>query len=144
MTNMNDGDFDSKEDDREEDIESSVDDDGAADKGTQDGEEDRSSDLAAKSLPATPSDDTSTPARPAAPPHYSFYPPPYAFHPHYPQVPPLFDTSGVPDPIPDSRRNRGGVTEPFPEKLHRMLDICERDSLSDVVSFFAHGRASSN
>jgi hypothetical protein len=51
------------------------------------------------------------------------------------------DASGMMDPPPDTRRNRGGVTEPFPEKLHRCLDTCERDGFSDVFSFFSHGRA---
>jgi hypothetical protein len=51
------------------------------------------------------------------------------------------DVSGMVDPIPDPRRNRGGVSEPFPEKLHRMLDTVEREGLSEVVGFFTHGRA---
>jgi hypothetical protein len=51
------------------------------------------------------------------------------------------DVSNMGDPMPDTRRNRGGVTEPFPEKLHRMLEITEREGLTDVVSFFSHGRA---
>jgi hypothetical protein len=51
------------------------------------------------------------------------------------------DVSNLGDPIPDTRRNRGGVTEPFPEKLHRMLEATEREGTSDVVSFFSHGRA---
>lgn len=75
----------------------------------------------------------------------------------YPQYPgmPLFpgqamvaatanyvDTSHMPDPPPDTRpRNRGGVAEPFPLKLHNMLETCEREGLGDVVSFFSHGRA---
>jgi len=51
------------------------------------------------------------------------------------------DASLLLDPPPDARRNRGGVTEPFPEKLHRMLSDVERDGITDVVSFFSHGRA---
>jgi hypothetical protein len=51
------------------------------------------------------------------------------------------DVSSLHDPIPDTRRNRGGVTEPFPEKLHRMLEHTEREGMTDVVSFFNHGRA---
>ena len=51
------------------------------------------------------------------------------------------DASNLNDPIPDTRRNRGGVTEPFPEKLHRMLEQTETEGLTDVVSFFCHGRA---
>jgi hypothetical protein len=51
------------------------------------------------------------------------------------------DASSLHDPIPDTRRNRGGVTEPFPEKLHRMLEQTEREGVTDIVSFFSHGRA---
>jgi hypothetical protein len=51
------------------------------------------------------------------------------------------DASHLPDPPPDTRRNRGGVTEPFPEKLHRMLENAEMVGKADVVSFFPHGRA---
>jgi hypothetical protein len=71
-----------------------------------------------------------------------FYPP---YH-HYPAMSSsnasaiYIDQSLNLDP-PADRRNRGGVTEPFPEKLHRMLDTCEREGLSDVVGFFSHGRA---
>ena len=38
-------------------------------------------------------------------------------------------------------RTSGGVTEPFPEKLHRMLESVEREGATDIVSFFSHGRA---
>eukprot|EP00978_Attheya_sp_CCMP212_P019268 scaffold53803_cov52-Attheya_sp.AAC.2 len=51
------------------------------------------------------------------------------------------DASHLPDPPPDTRRNRGGVTEPFPEKMHRMLEHAEMVGKADVVSFFPHGRA---
>ena len=51
------------------------------------------------------------------------------------------DFSIHPDPVPDSRRNRGGVVIPFPEKLHQMLDYAEKEGLSHIVSFFPHGRA---
>lgn len=51
------------------------------------------------------------------------------------------DVSNLGDPQPDTRRNRGGVTEPFPSKLHRMLEYAECEGLADVVSFFSHGRA---
>jgi hypothetical protein len=58
---------------------------------------------------------------------------------------PYIDVSSVVDPIPEEVitlcRTRGGVSEPFPEKLHRMLSDVEKDSISDVVSFFSHGRA---
>jgi len=40
-----------------------------------------------------------------------------------------------------SRRMRGGVIEPFPEKLHRLLMEVEAAGRSDVISFVASGRA---
>jgi hypothetical protein len=57
---------------------------------------------------------------------------------------PYIDVSSVADPNPEdatTRRTRGGVSEPFPEKLHRMLSGVEQEGISDVVSFFSHGRA---
>ena len=88
------------------------------------------------------------------PPFYPYPYPPYpGMMPHgYPAPPaagdspgyadkPYTDAASMPDPPPDTRRNRGGVTEPFPEKLHRMLETTEREGQSDVVSFFSHGRA---
>jgi HSF-type DNA-binding len=41
----------------------------------------------------------------------------------------------------DHRRMRGGVIEPFPEKLHRLLTEVEAACLSDVISFIAGGKA---
>lgn len=55
-----------------------------------------------------------------------------------------FDASKLSDPDPvtlSNRRARGGVTEPFPEKLHRMLRELEENGETEVVSFFPHGRA---
>lgn len=40
-----------------------------------------------------------------------------------------------------SRRMRGGVIEPFPEKLHRLLTEVEAAGRSDVISWVAAGRA---
>jgi hypothetical protein len=70
---------------------------------------------------------------------------------HLTQVPMLYsgplrnagyhDASLLADPTPDPRRNRGGVTEPFPVKLHRMLDTLELEESSDIASFLPHGRA---
>lgn len=40
-----------------------------------------------------------------------------------------------------SRRMRGGVIEPFPEKLHRLLLEVEASGRSDVISFVSDGRA---
>jgi hypothetical protein len=57
---------------------------------------------------------------------------------------PYIDVSFVKDPDPETsqlRRTRGGVTEPFPEKLHRMLNETEQEGHENVVSFFSHGRA---
>jgi len=57
---------------------------------------------------------------------------------------PYIDTSNMADP-PEyelaRRRTRGGVTEPFPEKLHRMLLEIEKDGYAHIISFFPHGRA---
>jgi HSF-type DNA-binding len=41
----------------------------------------------------------------------------------------------------DTRRMRGGVIEPFPEKLHRLLIEMEQSGRSDVISFIANGQA---
>ena len=57
---------------------------------------------------------------------------------------PYFDASALKDPDAVSlslRRTRGGVTEPFPEKLHRMLRDAEASGKSECISFFEHGRA---
>jgi hypothetical protein len=57
---------------------------------------------------------------------------------------PYFDASSLQDPDPDTvtgRRTRGGVVEPFPEKLHRMLNDCVEKGEEDIISFFPHGRA---
>ena len=51
------------------------------------------------------------------------------------------DAAYIADPVPDLRRNRGGVTEPFPEKLHKMLEVTEAEGSTDIVGFFSHGRA---
>lgn len=40
-----------------------------------------------------------------------------------------------------NRRMRGGVIEPFPEKLHRLLIEVETCGRADVISFVANGRA---
>jgi hypothetical protein len=55
-----------------------------------------------------------------------------------------FDASALQDPDAAclaNRRTRGGVTEPFPEKLHRMLKEVEAANETDILSFFPHGRA---
>jgi hypothetical protein len=59
-------------------------------------------------------------------------------------APSYFDASALQDPDAASlanRRTRGGVTEPFPEKLHRMLKEVEASNETDILSFFPHGRA---
>lgn len=35
----------------------------------------------------------------------------------------------------------GGVTEPFPERLHRLLKEVEENKQDDIIGFFSHGRA---
>jgi len=50
------------------------------------------------------------------------------------------DYSKMSDPLPDGR-NRGGVAEIFPVKLHRMLRQIEFEGKQDIVSFCSHGRA---
>ena len=57
---------------------------------------------------------------------------------------PYIDVADAADPDPsDSRvkKTRGGVTEPFPEKLHRLLKEIADDGNDDVISFYSHGRA---
>ena len=39
------------------------------------------------------------------------------------------------------RGARGGVSDPFPFKLHRMLEDVERDCNTHIVSWLSHGRA---
>jgi hypothetical protein len=53
------------------------------------------------------------------------------------------DVSVMPDPEDETnqRHLRGGVAEPFPEKLHRMLAEVQAAGEEDVVSFYSHGRA---
>lgn len=63
-----------------------------------------------------------------------------------PSSPPAYyhDASAMPDPASDSTRvrsrNRGGVSETFPDKLHRVIETLEREQSSEI-SFFRHGRA---
>lgn len=57
---------------------------------------------------------------------------------------PYIDVAGMEGPNPEDtvlRRTRGGVSEPFPEKLHRMLREVEEKGLSEIISFYSHGRA---
>jgi hypothetical protein len=48
------------------------------------------------------------------------------------------DYSNVPDSTGYVRKKTGGVTQPFPEKLHEML---EREPDPNIVSWLPHGRA---
>jgi hypothetical protein len=48
------------------------------------------------------------------------------------------DFSNVPDAVGVVRKKTGGVTQPFPEKLHTMLENVEDTS---IVSWLPHGRA---
>jgi HSF-type DNA-binding len=60
----------------------------------------------------------------------------------YAGVPHVYhDYSLVPD-LPDySRKKTGGVSQPFPEKLHEMLKEVEGTPDADIVSWLSHGRA---
>lgn len=53
----------------------------------------------------------------------------------FPTVPP------VPSHVDGSRKMRGGVIEPFPEKLHRLLLEVEITGRTDIISFVSEGRA---
>jgi hypothetical protein len=60
------------------------------------------------------------------------------------KIDPYIDVADVKGPDPEDstlRRTRGGVSEPFPEKLHRMLEEIDKQGISEVVSFYSHGRA---
>lgn len=48
------------------------------------------------------------------------------------------DYSNVPDAAGYVRKKTGGVTQPFPEKLHEML---EQENEPSIVSWLPHGRA---
>lgn len=50
------------------------------------------------------------------------------------------DYSNIPDAIGYIRKKTGGVTQPFPEKLHEMLEAVEGDSRR-IVYWLPHGRA---
>jgi hypothetical protein len=55
---------------------------------------------------------------------------------------PFIDCLDIEDPdecVPTL--SRGGVNEPFPDRLHRMLLEVEREGNADVVCFLPHGRA---
>lgn len=49
------------------------------------------------------------------------------------------DFSKVPDVVDFSRKKTGGVTQPFPEKLHEMLTM--EANKTDSVYWLPHGRA---
>lgn len=89
-------------------------------------------------------------------PYYSYPPASAGYLPSYPQSltstsssfpypkpsrTSYVDNAHAADPKPDPRRNRGGVSKPFPEVLHEMLLDLEREGKGDVASFFSHGRA---
>lgn len=62
-------------------------------------------------------------------------------HPHSPRkgVPHIYrDFSNVPDAVDVVRKKTGGVAQPFPEKLHTMLN---QDDDPAIVSWLPHGRA---
>jgi len=47
----------------------------------------------------------------------------------------------TPSDLSSKRKPKGGVTVPFPLKLHEMLDEIEKDGLASVISWQPHGRA---
>lgn len=51
------------------------------------------------------------------------------------------DFSQVPDVVDFTRKKTGGVTQPFPEKLHSMLSSIEGTVNTNYVSWLPHGRA---
>jgi len=51
------------------------------------------------------------------------------------------DYSQVPDVLDFARKKTGGVTQPFPEKLHEMLNAVEGTEDNHIVSWLPHGRA---
>jgi len=52
------------------------------------------------------------------------------------------DYSQIPDQADYVRKKTGGVTQPFPEKLHEMLDTEAKNPESQsIVSWLPHGRA---
>jgi hypothetical protein len=56
---------------------------------------------------------------------------------------PYFDAAALQDPdsvMVANRRTRGGVTEPFPGKLYRMIMEAKEAGKEEVISFFPHGR----
>eukprot|EP00549_Striatella_unipunctata_P015162 CAMPEP_0118699316 /NCGR_PEP_ID=MMETSP0800-20121206/15815_1 /TAXON_ID=210618 ORGANISM="Striatella unipunctata, Strain CCMP2910" /NCGR_SAMPLE_ID=MMETSP0800 /ASSEMBLY_ACC=CAM_ASM_000638 /LENGTH=392 /DNA_ID=CAMNT_0006599487 /DNA_START=86 /DNA_END=1264 /DNA_ORIENTATION=- len=57
--------------------------------------------------------------------------------------PPAYrDASLIPDPEPKHKKGRGGASEPFPQKLHRMLsELEEQENGAAIASFLPHGRA---
>ena len=134
---------DDDDDDEEEEDDVDEDDDNEEQVDEADDDNDNNYD---DEVPTTPNAHSNTPMH--IQPYYAPYPPPY--YPLYPtdymMTGPInphtyTDASTMSDPATDTRRNRGGVTEPFPDKMHRMLNGTEREGLTDVVAFFSHGRA---
>lgn len=50
------------------------------------------------------------------------------------------DYNSIPDVIGYVRKKTGGVTQPFPEKLHEMLEAVDGDTRR-IVFWLSHGRA---
>jgi HSF-type DNA-binding len=51
------------------------------------------------------------------------------------------DYSQVPEDSSYIRKKTGGVTQPFPEKLHEMLRSVDGTDATEIVSWLPHGRA---
>jgi hypothetical protein len=55
---------------------------------------------------------------------------------------PYIDVSELPVTVGQERQTiRGGIVEPFPQKLYSMLQDVEKQGKSNIVSFYSHGRA---
>jgi hypothetical protein len=80
-----------------------------------------------------------TPASPQSPSSYTSKSTPIAPKRGVPHV--YHDYSHTPDMPGYIRKKTGGVTQPFPEKLHEMLDTETAVEAQSIVSWLPHGRA---
>jgi len=75
-----------------------------------------------------------------------YTPPPYGMYPSpYQPIPQGHVTFGSPSQVGRQgsivSRPASGVTEPFPDKLYRLIEDAQAEGKSDIISFFSHGRA---
>jgi hypothetical protein len=80
-----------------------------------------------------------TPGSPQSPSSYTSKSTPTAPKRGVPHV--YHDYSHTPDMPGYIRKKTGGVTQPFPEKLHEMLDTETAVEAQSIVSWLPHGRA---